>query len=189
VIAHAQTIVPWALRNTVESDGDSTPDVFDNAPGVANNQADADMDQIGDVIDPTPVGSNPNLGDPGLGWGAPSNVPAGSPAQIPYIMMLAAPPGDFGHIDLDLNSDSTYDATYFGPLTTSLNILSIPANLFIDPGWNLNLPGTYIMQGKAFGPGRSSQNFSITGVTVVPEPTMLSLLAASVICLRRRRSA
>lgn len=186
-IVKAQVVVPWALRTTIDSDGDLTPDVFDNAPGVSNNQADADMDQIGDVIDPTPSSSNPNLGDPGLGWGVPSTIPVGTPANIPYIMILTAPPGAFGHIDLDLNSDTVYDATYFGPLTTSLNIMSIPANVFVDPGWDLNTPGTYIMQGKAFAPGGSSQFFSITGVTVVPEPAAMSVIALIPILARRRK--
>mgnify|MGYP000432108500 CR=1 FL=1 len=37
-------IVLLSQQGTVDSDGDGTPDILDNAPGVANNQADADAD-------------------------------------------------------------------------------------------------------------------------------------------------
>lgn len=188
-IARATTIVPWSARNTVDSDGDLTPDLMDNAPGVSNNQQDADADGIGDIIDPTPINSNPFLGDPGLALGAPSTISAGSQAQIPYLVVLATPPGAFGHIDLDLGADGIYDATYFGPLTSSLNNIDIAPSLFVDALWDLNTPGTYVLHAKAFGPGMSSQFVSITNVNVVPECASFILIAtgaAGIVLVRRR---
>src|SRR5689334_1472796 len=114
VSTHAQTIVTYSQRGTVDSDGDGINDLVDNAPGTSNvSQVDTDADQIGDAIDPTPFGSNPALGDPGLGVGGPYTIPLGTHAFIDYLMTLQTPPGSFGHIDLDFGGDSVYDATYF----------------------------------------------------------------------------
>jgi hypothetical protein len=176
VRANAATpqLVPWALRNTVDTDGDGTADLVDNAPGIANNQADSDADQIGDVIDPTPSSSVPNLGDPGLGMLGPYTISSGSSVALDYLMVLQTPPGAWGHIDLDFGGDAIYDATYFGPLTASLNQIPIPAGQFELPGlYSQTVPGSYTVYAKAFGPGMSSQNATITGVNVVPEPTSL----------------
>src|SRR4051812_11614724 len=52
--AHAFTpsIVLYANRGLVDSDGDGVSDVTDNAPGTFDpSQVDADADQIGDIID------------------------------------------------------------------------------------------------------------------------------------------
>ena len=188
--ARAQVVVPWASRFTVDTDGDGSVDLLDNAPGVSNNQADTDADGIGDVIDPTPSSSNPNLGDPGLGMFGPYTITAGASAQLDYFMILATPPGGYGHIDMDLGGDNVFDATYFGPLTANLNTITIPASLFVDPLWDLNTPNApaqYIFQGKAFGPGMSSQNVMITGVIVTPEPAAIAFLSAMPLLARRRR--
>jgi hypothetical protein len=191
--SHAQTIVIYSQRLTVDSDGDGNVDLLDNAPGTSNvSQIDTDNDGIGDAIDPTPVNSNPALGDPGLLLGAPSNVPLGSHAFINYLTVLQTPPGGFGHIDLDFGGDSTYDATYFGPLTASLNVIDIPPSLFSGAQWDLNTPGTYTIYMKAFGPAMSSQFDSITNVTVVlPEPASAAAAFALLVTLssaRRRRT-
>jgi hypothetical protein len=189
----AQVVVPWASRNTVDSDGDGIADLFDNAPGASNaSQLDADGDTIGDIIDSQPLTVGPNLGaDPGLGLGAPYTITAGAHAQIDYFVATFTPAGGFGHIDMDLGGDNTFDATYFGPLVSTTNIIDIPPSLFVDPLWNLNLPNApsfYTFKAKAFGPGMSSQNFAITGVRVVPEPAMLSALLILPLILRRRVS-
>jgi hypothetical protein len=189
VNAATPQLVPWALRNSVDTDGDGTADLIDNAPGIANNQADSDADQIGDVIDPTPFTSVPNLGDPGLGMLGPYTIPSGSSVALDYQMVLQTPPGAWGHIDLDLGGDAVYDATYFGPLTASLNQIVIPAGLFELPGlYSQTVPGSYLVYAKAFGPGMLSQNETITGVNVVPEPTsFLMLLGGSLSLLSYRR--
>lgn len=185
-------LVPWALRTTVDTDGDGTPDLFDNAPGAVNNQADLDADLIGDVIDPTPVNSNPYLGDPGLLLGAPYTISSGSNVTIDYLMVVT-PPGAWGYIDLDLGGNGIYDATYFGPLSTSLSQILIPVNQFEIPGlYSQNVPGSYPIYAKAFGPGMTSQFNSITGVNVVPEPTTLAMFASGLLLLlgyRRMRGA
>lgn len=188
--AHAQVVVPWSARATVDTDGDFTPDVFDNAPGLANNQADLDNDGIGDVIDPTPSNSNPYLGDPGLGLGGPYTITAGSHVLVDYLMMFATPPGGYGHIDLDLGGDGIYDAIYFGPLTGSYSVIDIPPSLYTSPLWDLNTPGTYVLHAKAYAPGMVSQFDSIVDpITVVaPEPASLSLLAVAPLLLRRRQA-
>jgi hypothetical protein len=193
--AHAATpqLVPWANRTAVDTDGDGTPDLFDNAPGVANNQADIDADGIGDVIDPTPNNSNPALGDPGLGMLGPYTILSGSSVSLDYEMVLQVPPGAWGHIDLDLGGNGIYDATYFGPLTSSYNQIVIPPNQYEIAGvYSQNIPGTYAIYAKAFGPGMQSQNETITSVKVIPEPASISFVAmvAFIGCYRRRiRSA
>jgi hypothetical protein len=192
--AATSQLVPWALRNTVDTDGDGTADLVDNAPGISNNQADSDADQIGDVIDPTPFTSVPNLGDPGLGMLGPYTISSGSSVALDYLMVLQTPPGAWGHIDLDLGGNGVYDATYFGPLTASLNQIPIPAGQFELPGlYSQTVPGSYLVYAKAFGPGMSSQNETITSVNVVvPEPTsLLMLLGGSlcVLCYRRVRAS
>ena len=182
-------LVPWALRNSVDTDGDGTANLVDNAPGIANNQADTDADQIGDIIDPTPVNSNPNLGDPGLGMLGPYTISSGSSVALDYLM-LQTPPGAWGHIDLDLGGNGIYDATFFGPLTTSLNQITIPAGQYELPGlYSQTVPGSYAIYAKAFGPGMTSQFETITGVNVVPEPTTLMLLSGSLSLLCYRRSS
>jgi hypothetical protein len=189
-IVRAQTVVPYASRFTVDSDGDGQADLLDNAPGTSNpSQIDTDADGIGDAIDPTPSGSNPALGDPGLGVGGPYNVPIGTHAFIDYLMALQTPPGGFGHIDLDFGGDNTVDAVYFGPLTASTNQIDVAPSVYSALDWNLNALGTYPVYMKACGPGRTSQNASITNVTVVaPEPTAaLALLAGVPAVLARRR--
>jgi hypothetical protein len=176
--AAAQTAVtvPWALRTTVDTDGDGVNDLVDNAPGAFDpSQVDADADQIGDIIDPTPVNSNPFLGDPGLGMGGPYTIAAGSSASLGYLMMLATPPGGWGHIDLDFGGNGVYDATYFGPLTTSMNQITITPALYVDPTWNLNVAGSYTVYAKAYGPGMQSQFETISGVNVTPEPAGMAL--------------
>jgi hypothetical protein len=189
-IAPAAVTSTWANRAAIDSDGDSVFDLVDNAPGTSNiGQEDTDNDLIGDVIDPTPFGSNPNLGDPGLLLGSPSTITAGSNASVPYLTSVI-PPGAWGHIDLDLGGDSTFDATYFGPLTTSVNNITIIPSLFTSALWDLNTPGTYTLHAKAFAPGMSSQNVSITNVTVVPEPAAIGFaLAAGFAAIARRRRA
>src|SRR4029079_16284486 len=125
----------WANRNTVDTDGDAVACLVDNAPGFFDpSQVDADADQIGDVIDPTPFNSNPALGDPGLGMLGPYTISSGSSVALDYVMTLQTPPGAWGHIDLDLGGNGIYDATYFGPLTTSFNQIVIPAGMFELPG-------------------------------------------------------
>jgi hypothetical protein len=190
VFAAVPTIVPWAQRNTVDTDGDSTPDLVDNAPGIANNQQDTDADQIGDIIDPTPNNSNPALGDPGLGMLGPYTITTGSHAFLDYLMVLGTPPGAWGYIDLDFGGNGIYDATYFGPLTANFNQIDIPPNLYVDGTWNLNAVGSYQVFAKAFGPGMHSQNDTITGVNVVPEPGAIALLSvgcALLVMWRRSR--
>lgn len=188
--AVASQVVLLAQQGTVDSDGDGTPDVVDNAPGVANNQADLDADLIGDVIDPTPNLSNPFLGDPGLGLYPTLPILAGASAAIDYATFLTPTPGGWGQILLDLGGDSTFDAVYFGSLTASLDTITIPANLYVSTGWDLNTPGTYAIWTKAIGPGVQTQNVSITSIVVlpVPEPATIGLLglaAAMAACWRR----
>jgi hypothetical protein len=184
-------VTTLANAGTVDSDGDGVFDIFDNAPGTSNvSQIDTDNDGIGDAIDPTPFASNPNLGDPGLLLGAPSIIPVGSSASVPYLV-VTPPPESFGRVELDLGGDGTYDAVSFGPLTGSLNNIVIPASLFTSALWDLNTPGTYTLHAKALAAGRSSDNVSITNVTVVvPEPASLGLVLAPALPAmnRRRRS-
>src|SRR5256885_16064951 len=71
-------LVPWALRNSVDTGGDGTADLVDNAPGISNNPADSDADQIGGIIYPTPFTSVPNLGDPGLRMLVPDTISSGA---------------------------------------------------------------------------------------------------------------
>jgi hypothetical protein len=187
---HAATpqLVPWANRNTVDTDGDGTPDLFDNAPGVANDQADNDADGIGNVIDPTPNNSNPALGDPGLGMLGPYTIFSGSSVSLDYKMTLQVPPGAWGHVDLDLGGNGVYDATYFGPLTASFNQIVIPANQYEIPGvYSQNVLGSYAIYATAFGPGMQTQNVTITGVNVIPEPASVCLLAAVGLAAGSRR--
>ena len=176
--AHAALVpvtVPYASRASVDSDADSIPDIFDNAPGIANDQADLDNDGIGDVIDPTPASSNPFLGDPGLALFPTAPISAATHLLIPYTMTLATPPGAWGHIDLDFAGDGSWDATYFGPLDTNLDTIDISPALFV-------------------GPGMSSQSDSILTdiVVVAPEPASAMLLSAAALLLlknpRPRRS-
>ena len=179
VVAPATAATPqlstWANRNTVDTDGDGTPDLTDFAPGVVDNQMDTDNDGIGDIIDPTPVNSNPALGDPGLGMLGPYTIASGSSVALDYIMNLQTPPGAWGYIDLDLGGNGIYDATYFGPLTTAnYNQIVIPAGMFELPGlYSQTVPGSYQIFAKAYGPGMQSQFETITGVNVVPEPATL----------------
>jgi len=75
-------------------------------------------------------------------------------------------------VDFDFGLDNIYDATYFGPLTASTNQITIPANLFVSPLWDLNTPNApffYDLQGLAFGPGMHSQNGTISEVRVTPD--------------------
>jgi hypothetical protein len=191
VEAATPQLATWAQRTLVDTDSDGLPDLIDNAPGISNpSQVDTDADQIGDIIDPTPVNSNPALGDPGLGFGGPYTIASGSSVAIDYLMIFQSPPGAWGHIDLDLGGDSVYDATYFGPLTTSINQIVIPAGMFELPGlYSQTVPGYYQVFAKAYGPGMQSQNETITNVKVVPEPSAMLMLASGLLaamCCRRR---
>ena len=186
-------LVPWAMRTTVDTDGDGVNDLVDNAPGAFDpSQVDTDADQIGDIIDPTPINSNPALGDPGLGFGGPYTISSGSSVAIDYLMMLGTPPGAWGYIDLDLGGNGVYDATYFGPLTASTNQIVIPAGTFELPGlYSQTVPGNYTVFAKAFGPGMHSQFETITNVNVVvPEPTAIALIVGGIVaamsCYRPR---
>ena len=188
----AAQVVPWSLRTTIDSDGDGVNDLFDNAAGLSNpSQTDLDADLIGDPIDPTPSNSNPYFGDMVLGMNGPYTIAAGTHVFVDYLMMAFEPAGQFGHIDLDLGGNGVYDATYFGPLTFSLNQIDIPPALFVDPTWNLNVPDSYTLHALAFGPGGSSQNYTISGAIVVaPEPTTIALIALAglgLLGLRRRK--
>jgi hypothetical protein len=186
-------LVPWALRTTVDTDGDGTPDINDFAPGVVDNQMDSDNDAIGDIIDPTPFNSNPALGDPGLGMLGPYTIPSGASVALDDIMMQQTPPGAWGHIDLDLGGNGVYDATYFGPLTTSYNQIVIPAGMFELPGlYSQTVAGSYQVFAKAFGPGMQSQFETITGVNVIPEPATATMLITGMlagVCCRLGRAA
>jgi hypothetical protein len=177
--ARASTLVLASQEFTVDSDSDSVLDLFDNAPGIANNQADTDNDGIGDVIDPTLSTSNPYLGDPGLGVYSSPSILAGGTATFDFLMTIAEPPGSFGRIELDFNLDNTTDAVYFGPLTSSINTIAIPASLFADASWDLNTPGVYTVGMKAFAPGMWSQSWVYPTVSVspVPEPSTIFLFA------------
>jgi hypothetical protein len=153
-------LATWASRTTVDTDGDGIPDLFDNAPGFFDpSQVDMDADQIGDVIDPTPSNSNPALGDPGLGMLGPYTIASGSSVALDYIMNLQTPPGAWGHVDLDLGGNGVYDATYFGPLTTSgYNQIVIPSGMFELPGlYSQTVAGSYLVYAKEFGPGLQSK--------------------------------
>ena len=189
--ARAAQTVAWAQRTTVDSDGDGQNDLVDNAPGTPNpDQLESDTDGIGDVIDPTPFNANPSLGDPGLGIFDPLPHAAGSTVGYDYFMTISAPPGGFGHIDLDFGGNGVFDATYFGPLTTNIDQFSVAASLFVDGTWNLNAPGTYTLHARAYGPGMSSQNETISNVTITPEPASFALggvAAGSLVTMVRRR--
>jgi hypothetical protein len=185
-------LATWALRTTVDTDGDGVNDLVDNAPGTFDpSQIDSDADQIGDIIDPTPFNSNPALGDPGLGMLGPYTITSGSSVALDYIMNLQTPPGAWGYIDLDFGGNGIYDATYFGPLTTAgYNQIVIPAGMFELPGlYSQTVPGSYQVYAKAFGPGMHSQFETITGVNVVPEPiTVMTLLSAALAGVLRRHA-
>jgi hypothetical protein len=176
-LASTSVAIPIAQQGTVESDGDGVFDIFDNAPGADNaDQIDTDADQIGDVIDPTPFNSNPNLGDPGLGvFDSPSIAPGGT-ASFSYVL-LTTPPGGWGRILLDFDLNNSVDAVAFGALDTNINSVFIPASLYTSANWNLNAPGTYTVGMKAFAPGMSSDNWAFPSVIVVPEPTTACLIA------------
>ncbi len=186
--ARASTLVLASQEFTVDSDSDSVPDLFDNAPGIANNQADTDNDGIGDAIDPTPFNSNPNLGDPGLGVSSSPTILAGGTATFDYLTTVT-PPGSWGRIELDFNLDSTTDAVFFGPLTTGINTLAVPASLLVGATWDLYTPGLYTVGMKAYAPGMSSQSWVYPTVSVspVPEPStffLFALAALSYVCGR-----
>lgn len=190
--AGAAVVVPWALRMTVDTDGDTVPDIVDNAPGVANNQADADADLIGDVIDPTPMLSNPALGSLVIGIPPLPSILAGSNGVIDYLMVSLIPPGGFGYVDLDFGGDNVYDATYFGPLTASLDQIVIPPSLFVSGTWDLYTPGTYQFQALAFAPGGTHANAGPTFSSIVveaPEPASLTIVVVAAATLLRRRRA
>jgi hypothetical protein len=181
-VAHAASavVVPWAQRTTVDSDGDGINDLVDNGPGFFDvTQIDTDADGIGDVIDPTPSSNNPNFGDMVLGMNGPHTIAAGAHVFVDYLMMAFEPAGQFGHIDLDLGGNGVYDATYFGPLIFNMNQIDIPPSLFVDPTWNLNVPGSYTLHALAHGPGGSSHNYTISGAIVTPEPATCALIALS----------
>ncbi len=175
---NASSLVLASQQLTVDSDGDATPDLFDNAPGTANNQADADADGIGDIIDPTPNASNPNLGDPGFILAPAMPIVAGANANFDYLV-LVTPPGGWGRIELDFDQDNVADAVFFGPLTAVMDTISIPAGLFVDPLWDLYTPGTYTVAMKAYAPGMSSANWAHPYVTVLPVPEPSTLLLAT----------
>jgi hypothetical protein len=191
VEAATPQLATWALRTTIDTDGDGVNDLVDNAPGAFDpSQIDSDADQIGDIIDPTPFNSNPALGDPGLGFGGPYTIPSGSSVGIDYVMTLQTPPGAWGHVDLDLGGNGVYDATWFGPLTASVNQIVIPAGMFELPGlYSQTVAGSYQVFAKAFGPGMQSQFETITNVNVVPEPmTLWAVLSATLTGVLRRRA-
>lgn len=87
----------------------------------------------------------------------PHTIAAGAHVFVDYLMMNFEPPGQWGHIDLDLGGNGIYDATYFGPLTSVLNQIDIAPGLFVDSTWDLNTPGTYLLHALAYGPGSSSR--------------------------------
>jgi hypothetical protein len=191
--ARGATLVPVSQQYTVDSDGDGVADLLDNAPGATDpSQTDADNDAIGDIIDPTPLGSNPFLGDPLLVLGVTSPILAGSNANFDY-QVLNTPPGGWGRIELDFDLDTNADAIYFGPLTNSLNTISIPASLFVGSSWDLNSPETYSVGMRVYAPGMWSQSWAQPFVHVlpVPEPSTSLLAGIAVACLslscRRRR--
>jgi hypothetical protein len=182
--AFSFTAVPIAQQGTVDSDGDGVMDVVDNAPGTFNSdQTDTDNDGIGDAIDPTPGNSNPSLGDPGLGIYAPPSILPGGTASFPYTV-LTTPPGAWGQILLDFDLDNLADAVAFGTLDTSIQTISIPANVFVGSSWDLYTPGTYTVAMKAFAPGMASQFWALPNVTVlpVPEPGTVALVALAGFC-------
>ncbi len=195
--ADAGVVVSYAQRTIVDTDGDTVPDLVDNAPGVPNNQADTDADGIGDAIDNDPA-TTPFLGNLFLGMSDAPPIAPGGTAVFDYLMMFnppnpITPPGDYGYIDLDFGGNGVFDATYFGPLTTTTNQIAVTASLFVDGSWNLNAPGTYTVHALAFGPAMHSQAVTITSVTVeaVPESTHLVLaagvIAAAMQCQRTLR--
>ena len=106
-------------------------------------------------------------------------------------MLLTTPPGGWGQIVLDFDLDNSVDAVYFGPLTTSINTLSIPASLFVSGSWDLYTPGTYTVAMKAYAPGMWSQNWAYPNITVTPVPEPAGLVLAMVgfvtaaVCRRR----
>jgi hypothetical protein len=56
----------------------------------------------------------------------------------------------------------------------------IPANQYEIPGvYSQNILGSYAIYAKAFGPGMQSQNETITGVNVIPEPASLCLVVVA----------
>jgi hypothetical protein len=187
-IASAATpqLALWANRSTVDTDGDGVPDLVDFAPGVFDNQMDTDNDGIGDPIDSMPSTSMPYYGDTVLGLTGPYTINAGGTVNVSYNISLPVD-GDWGHIDIDFGGDSVYDATYFGPLTTSFLTMPIPASFFVGSQWDLNTNGNYALYAKAFGPGRQSQYDTITNAIVVPEPATASLVIGALSLARRRR--
>jgi hypothetical protein len=156
------------------------PDVFDNAPNFSNpGQNDLDGDQIGDVIDPTPTSPGPFLGDLGLTIGGPYTIAPGAQLNVGY--NVATPVwGNYGHIDLDLGGDGTFDATYFGSLDGTAGTINIGPGLHTDAFWDTNTAGIYTLKAQAFGPGGDSSIVSAT-VTVVPEPAGSALTAILVL--------
>jgi hypothetical protein len=187
----AQLVVLAAQQGTVDSDGDGVMNINDNAPGTFNPfQEDTDNDGIGDAIDPTLMTSNPSLGDPGLGIYSPASISPGGTAAFPYTVLIE-PPGSFGQIELDFNADATPELIYFGPLTTGINMLQIPAILYTSPLWDLYTPGTYTAGMLAYAPGMSSLYPALPNITVVPEPAavVLAMLAGAVLMVWRRAAS
>lgn len=192
-LAATPQLVLIGQQNVPDTDGDGLADDVDNAPGTVNvDQLDTDADGIGDAIDPTPVNSNPFFGDPGLGIYGPLPIYPGGTAVFDYTV-ITQPPGGWGRIYLDFDADQVSDAVYYGPLTTGINPIAIPASFFSHPLWDLNTPGTYTVGMKGFGPGYASQFWALPNITVlpVPEPASLGLLSVASLALlaRRRRTA
>lgn len=174
VPAKGNALTLFANRGAVDSDGDSVPDLTDNAPGIANaSQADSDGDLIGDAIDPTPGVSGPFISGAVLNLSGPYFVSVGGPLSVNYNMSVA-PAGAFGHIDLNFDGGAM-DATYFGPMDTTLRSFAVPANFFTSANWNLGRNGAYALAGSFTGPSGSTPTVT-SAVSAIPEPMSLWLL-------------
>jgi hypothetical protein len=188
--AASATTVTAAAAPTFDSDGDSVPDFNDFSPGSYDPaNTDADNDQIGDVIDPTPFSPGPWI-TIDFAIGGTYTVAPGAGVSINFTT-VTPPVGNFGNIRLFLQPSTMPDAYAFEPMNTS-GVFFIPANLVTIPGlWDLNTPGTYSVEAWGFGPGvfAGYKGGSAT-VIVTPEPASLTLLLPVIFltCCRRRRT-
>ncbi len=184
---------------TYDFDGDSVTDaamsnagnlvVLDNAVNFFNpSQADSDMDQIGDAVDPFPNISNPGPYPINFSFVTPTvTIPVGGTATF-TVNSTQLPHGNAGMFLSDRDGNGWYDSAVdivfdsFGNGTFTVTP-SYPLTAFID----LNTPGTYLLPLELYG---STFAFSAprTGTIIVtPEPTSLAAIAIGSLAVRRRR--
>lgn len=187
---------------TADGDGDARADYQDNGLDWANaDQADADGDGIGDVVDAD--NSVDNSLSITLTLDGPYTITVGGTVTI-GVSLSATPPVGYGYVGFYLGDAGSYDPTTFDGFmagtgggaaslaTGTTYYVDVAASFFTDANWDLNTAGTYDLHALLFGPGIISSSVStyvtVNGVAPVPEPGTLALfgLGAAGLAWRRR---